>query len=77
MVQSESDCRICGIPIAPERLERWPWCVTCGPTCADKNAADLGRQARRRYRRRRRHRAAAARAAGGRQQQKGEDGNAT
>ena len=54
MVQSESTCRICGGPIAADRLERWPWAVTCKPVCADANAAALGRQARRRYRRRRR-----------------------
>ena len=68
MVQAEHECRMCGNPIAPERLERWAWAVTCSPSCADANAAELGRQARRRYRRRRRHRAAAERAAGGRQQ---------
>ena len=54
MTQEERDCRICGDPISVDRLERWPWAVTCQPVCADANAAALGRQARRRYRRRRR-----------------------
>ena len=57
MIQSERECRMCGNPISTERLERWPWAVTCSPTCADANAAEIGRQARRRYRRRRRRRA--------------------
>ena len=75
MVQSERECRMCGGPIPSERLERWPWAVTCSPPCADANFAESGRQARRRYRRRRRRASAELkeRAAGGRQQQK-EDG---
>ena len=58
MAQSQSECRICEELISNERLVRWPWAVTCSPTCADQNAAEIGRQARRRYRRRRRQAAA-------------------
>ena len=49
-----ANCRICNGTIDCERLERWPWCVTCSPRCSDANSADARRRASREYKRRRR-----------------------
>ena len=27
-------CRMCWYPVPRERLERWPWAVTCSPDCS-------------------------------------------
>ena len=54
MVQLGQDsCRVCGDVIPRERIGRWNWCVTCGRECADANAIEAGRRARRKYRQRR------------------------
>ena len=30
-------CRVCWNPVPPERLDRWPWAVTCSPECSTRN----------------------------------------
>ena len=30
-------CRVCPYPVPPERLDRWPWAITCSPECSTRN----------------------------------------
>ena len=46
-----------GDPIPTERLDRWPWAVTCSTTCSMANEVAVSRRHRREYRRRRRKKA--------------------
>ena len=41
-----ANCRVCNRIIDGERLERWPWAVSCSRRCSDANSADARRRRR-------------------------------